>query len=342
MLTLCSHERDDTHHQGSRRQHASNRTQPHSCPTRLRRRRINRAVRRRDGTPNGKVSSHPPSLKRRSTCLTQLLTTPNQQTRTVEGSRRPAERTYGCPADPHQLGCSDRHRPDRGPTRHPSGPGVQGLLLLGRPDPHRPRRHPEHLLADLPLRRPRRSRHARGIPRRRRHHPPRPAQLGRPRHQPRRSAAARLPGTAARTPRHPRLAARPPHPPGLRPLHPAGHPRVRLVGSRIELAAHARRDGLGMCRRDPARAHRQSALRRHRHPRLLRRPALLREGRRHSVRRLHHHRTPRLRHRRRRRPENRLAKRPKAVDRIAGPDRRLDRALPRRRRPGTLEPRPAR
>ena len=180
------------------------------------------------------------------------------------------------------------------------------------------------------------------IPRRRRHHPPCPAQLGRPRHQPRCSAAARLAGAAARTPRHPRLAARPPHPPGLRPLHPTGHPRVRLVGSGIELAADARRDGLGMRRRDPARAHRQSALRRHRDPRLLRRPALLREGRRHSVRRLHHHRTPRLRHRRRRRPEKRLAKRPKAVDRIAGPDRRLDRALPRRRRPGTLEPRPAR
>ena len=192
----------------------------------------------------------------------------------------------------------------------------------------------------LPLRRPRRSRHARSVPRRRRDHPPRSAELDRPSHQPRRPATAGIPRTLAGPPRHPRLAARPPHPADVRPLHATRHSRIRLVGSRIELAADARRHGMGMRRRHLAGPHRQSALRRHRTSRLLRRPALLREGRRHSVRRLHDHRPPRPRHRRRVRPAHGLASRDQAVGRLARADRRLDRPLPRRRRPGALEPRP--
>ena len=198
----------------------------------------------------------------------RTLSWPNPPTRTVEGIRRPAERTYGSPADPHKLGCFDRHRPDRGPARDPRDPGVQGLLLLGRPHPRRPRRHAKPLLADLSLRRPRRSRDARSIPRRGRDHPPRSAELDRPGRQPRRPATAGIAGTSARPPRHPRLAARPPHPADLRTLHPTGSSWVRLVGSRIELPADARRNGMGMRRRHPAGAHRQSALRRHRAPRL--------------------------------------------------------------------------
>ena len=96
---------------------------------------------------------------------------------------------------------------------------------------------------------------------------------------------------------------------------------------------------MGVRRRHLAGAHRQSALRRHRTPRLFWRPAVLREVRRHPVRRLHDHRTSGPRHRRRVRAPNGLASRGTAVDRFARADRRLDRSVPRRRRPRALEPR---
>src|SRR6476660_8728893 len=72
------------------------------------------------------------------------------------------------------------------------------------------------------------------------------------------------------------LAARPAHPVDVRPLHPTGHTWLRMVGSRIELPAHARRNGMGDGRRHSSCAHRQSALRPQRPARLLQRPALFR------------------------------------------------------------------
>ena len=160
-----------------------------------------------------------------------------------------------------------------------------------------------------------------------------------PGHQPGRAATAGVAGAAARTARDPRLAARAAGAVDVRALHATGCAGVRVVGRGVELAADARRDGVGVRRRHPAGAHRQSALRAS--PGLLvylRRPAVLREVGGHSVRRVHDHRAAGPRHRSGLTDDG-VAPRDPVVGGVTGADGRLDRGVPRGRRSEAVEPR---
>ena len=163
-----------------------------------------------------------------------------------------------------ELGRPHRCRADRGAAGRPGGAGVRRLLLLGRPDPDRPGGHPGPAVAGVPVRRPRRPRHAGRVPGGGRHHPAGAVELDRAGDQPGRAAAAGVAGAAAGAARDPGLAAGAAAAVDVRAVHSAGCARLRVVGGGAELAADAGRAGVGVRRRDPAGAHRQPALCGHR------------------------------------------------------------------------------
>ena len=236
-----------------------------------------------------------------------------------------------------ELGRPHRCRADRGAARRSGGARLQRLLLLGRPDPHWPGRHPGPALGGVPVRRPRRPRHARRVSGRRRDHPARAAAVVPTGDQPDRAATAGVAGAAAGTARDSGLAARAAGSADLRAVHPDGCAGLRVVGRRVELAADAGGAGVGVRGRCSTGAHRQSALRRDGSAGIRRRPAVLRKGGRHPVRRVRGRRAAGLCHRHGFTDDG-VAPRDSAVGRVAGGDGRVDRRLPRGRRPEALEP----
>ena len=171
-----------------------------------------------------------------------------------------------------------------------------------------------------------------------RHHPAGAAELDRAGDQPGGAATAGVAGAAARAARHPGLAAGAADAADVRAVHPAGRAWIRVVGRGAELAADARRAGLGV--RPTRSCWCAPAISATRSPALLvylRRPAVLREGRGDPVRRVRGRRAARPRHRRRLALRTVWRRGVRLWVGVAGADRRLDRALPGRRRSAAVE-----